>query len=264
MNMTPENCEAVCLTSRLVIIYALGNYANSNPQEVPEWFGLLRGMYQVFNLATQMKDGVSEMFKPYLESSMVMIALEDLPVLQGEDFPGLAPFGEDTPLLDGSHDSDATDAEAISAYQTVIRILQLNINQTKTLCEAGTEPQAVFCWPIHVPQTFVDYLTERRPRALVIMAYFCTLWKRMEHLWWAKGNAEYELAKVKRMLSPEWHPYLEWPSSQIFDDPNMPVALQSPMPEIFETMSSTASDAAEESSSEPYWTYLGSSVGKQR
>jgi hypothetical protein len=59
-------------------------------------------------------------------------------------------------------------------------------------------------------------IEERCPQALVIVAVFCVLLKRIVHFWWIKGKAESLLMAVRRVLGGgEWVEWLEWSAYEV-------------------------------------------------
>lgn len=59
---------------------------------------------------------------------------------------------------------------------------------------------------------------ERCPQALVPVAVYFILLKRLDDFWWIKGKAENLLAAVKHelhSLGGEWSRWLEWPVGEV-------------------------------------------------
>ena len=74
-------------------------------------------------------------------------------------------------------------------------------------------------WTTIVPPRFCEMVDERCPQALVLVAVYCVLLKRIERLWWIKGKAENLLSAVKRELGARgWDEWLEWPLEEVEGD----------------------------------------------
>jgi len=69
---------------------------------------------------------------------------------------------------------------------------------------------AVFIWPGAVSQEFVDLLFERRPEALVLLAYFCVLLKRINSYWYFEGLGVGLLERVGEGLDSWGEGWREW------------------------------------------------------
>ena len=62
-----------------------------------------------------------------------------------------------------------------------------------------------------VSRRFVDLIDQCDPRALVIVACFFALTKRVDDVWWLKGVAKREVNGIFSLLPPDWWPKMEWP-----------------------------------------------------
>ena len=58
-------------------------------------------------------------------------------------------------------------------------------------------------------------------RALMILAHYCVLLKKIDHVWYLKGVGEELLENIRQSLSKEWRPRIKWaidqPVSQNFE-----------------------------------------------
>lgn len=78
------------------------------------------------------------------------------------------------------------------------------------------EPVAHFCrrlfaFPILIPHHFVILLSERRPRALVILAYFFAMMTHARSMWFVGNMAQSELRAIREYLPHRWREELRWP-----------------------------------------------------
>jgi hypothetical protein len=62
-----------------------------------------------------------------------------------------------------------------------------------------------------VPQAFIGFVAERRPRALVILAYLFALIKEHEDVWWLRGIPEREVYGINSIVPPQWERMMIWP-----------------------------------------------------
>jgi hypothetical protein len=66
-------------------------------------------------------------------------------------------------------------------------------------------------WPVQVPQRFVEMVAEKRPEALVVVAYYFVLMKEIEGFWFMNGCAKRLLGQVISQLGKRWIKHIEWP-----------------------------------------------------
>jgi len=90
-----------------------------------------------------------------------------------------------------------------------------------TVADNGIEPQAAtLSWPIVIPDAYIEMVRQRNPQALVLLAHYCLLLKRVDDRWWIEGKAEELLGKIARVLvaseeGAEWERWIEWPVREV-------------------------------------------------
>jgi hypothetical protein len=90
-----------------------------------------------------------------------------------------------------------------------------------TVADNGIEPQAAtLSWPIVIPDAYIEMVRQRNPQALVLLAHYCLLLKRVDERWWIEGKAEELLGKIARVLvaseqGAEWERWIEWPVREV-------------------------------------------------
>lgn len=68
----------------------------------------------------------------------------------------------------------------------------------------------VVSWCSYIDKEFTDCATQRRPRAIIIMAYYLVFIKIIKGLWWL-NFADRDITRIVKSLGPRWLPYLEIP-----------------------------------------------------
>ncbi|KAH8175279.1 fungal zn(2)-Cys(6) binuclear cluster domain-containing protein [Sarocladium implicatum] len=72
-----------------------------------------------------------------------------------------------------------------------------------------------------VPGRFVELARLRRPRTLVILAYYAIFFKLIPVVWWTEGIGQRTLRDICKHLGPDWHHLLRAPMMAIHvDEPN--------------------------------------------
>ncbi|KAK0493559.1 hypothetical protein EDD18DRAFT_1289188 [Armillaria luteobubalina] len=106
------------------------------------------------------------------------------------------------------------DVSVYDAYKESIRILEMSwIASYQSWSASGL-------WWALAPNRFFRLLAEEKPRALIILAHYCVMMKRMaqEGPWWAKKQWGIEAVKILSGLDARWTPLLGWLSSQLDED----------------------------------------------
>lgn len=76
---------------------------------------------------------------------------------------------------------------------------------------AKPEKPRILGFPATVSRRFIQLIDERDPRALVIIACFFAMTRRVEDAWWLEGVARKEVLGILSLLDPEWWAVMEWP-----------------------------------------------------
>jgi hypothetical protein len=76
-------------------------------------------------------------------------------------------------------------------------------------------PHAISGWHVMLPQEFGDVLKDRRPEALVILAYYGVLLHRARRYWICGGNGALMVGAIARQLGAEWAGVMRWPMEVI-------------------------------------------------
>jgi hypothetical protein len=74
---------------------------------------------------------------------------------------------------------------------------------------------SVYVWPGCVSSDFIDLVMRRCPEALVILAYYCALVKKVDFCWYFEGTADAMLGAIRRELGEEWWPWIRWAVEQL-------------------------------------------------
>lgn len=62
----------------------------------------------------------------------------------------------------------------------------------------------LLCLGIMVPEQFLDFIDERRPRALAMLALYCSTAASLDYHWMFHGMAERGVKGLQTLLPPEW------------------------------------------------------------
>ncbi|TVY51462.1 Sterol uptake control protein 2 [Lachnellula cervina] len=68
----------------------------------------------------------------------------------------------------------------------------------------------IYLWPSKVSKEYISLMHKRRPEALVILAHYALLVKRMNMLWYLRGVGAKLLVAINDELAEQYKPYVEW------------------------------------------------------
>jgi hypothetical protein len=73
-------------------------------------------------------------------------------------------------------------------------------------------------WVVKLPHVFKELLVERRPIALIILAYWAVLTSINPRPWHLRGLAEVLIARIDTILGDEWAEFLRWPKDRVIEN----------------------------------------------
>lgn len=116
-------------------------------------------------------------------------------------------------LLQRLRSSDLDQAVA-DMYCETVNILQYLLDSSQS---SASERRigVVQEWLVRVPYEYLTYLRQRRPEAIVILAYYAVLLHRARH-YWAVGDAgRFLIQEVRSHLGDYWTDWLAWPQQAL-------------------------------------------------
>ncbi|KAI5457252.1 hypothetical protein BGZ63DRAFT_417012 [Mariannaea sp. PMI_226] len=109
---------------------------------------------------------------------------------------------------------DDMDYEEVETYHETLKYLgSLYMNLRK-----GFTPVMalrVITWFTFLPRRFVELCRQRRPRALVVVAYYAAFLKLIRSIWWLEGVGQRSLLDLCNFLNPTWEHLLHVPRAAI-------------------------------------------------
>ncbi|KAH3371710.1 hypothetical protein KXV52_001226 [Aspergillus fumigatus] len=117
-------------------------------------------------------------------------------------------------------ESSPLDSNIKDIYRQAIEYLQKAINASHTHPSKLSTIGPILSWPVIIPDQYIDFLSERRPQALVILSYFGALLHLHRDMWTFGDGGLYIISSVKGYLGPSWADWLRWPN-QVMDEPSI-------------------------------------------
>ncbi|KAH8818884.1 hypothetical protein DL96DRAFT_1715162 [Flagelloscypha sp. PMI_526] len=115
------------------------------------------------------------------------------------------------------------DPPTLAAYETALfSFIHYSWN---VFMEPYIQTFVIFGFICSVPDEFFKLFLERRPRALILVAHYCTIIGQFDGVWWYSWErCRHDLQCILSLLDPEWLPCMEYPlnvmalKDQCFDD----------------------------------------------
>ncbi|CUS10031.1 unnamed protein product [Tuber aestivum] len=214
-----QNGDAIFAASTMIAVHGIAcQVSPSESNHVPRvvnWIPLLKGVYAILQewgervsqgeLGPVIHQGATKPIEDgdflTLPASLLDLALETPPT---------------SSVAHDSDDGEVVDAVAAKVYRDVLGLLRVVWNHFWT---TGHSIATSIQFLVLLPEEYIHYLRQDRPRALVIFCYFlCTL-KKLDGYWWIKGSAQETFVKMERKLNIRWRErWLKWPKGIIMGD----------------------------------------------
>ncbi|KAJ2994963.1 hypothetical protein NUW58_g1408 [Xylaria curta] len=75
--------------------------------------------------------------------------------------------------------------------------------------------RSALMWLVKVPDPFIKLLKSHDSEALCVLAFFCVLLRRLEHLWWIEGWAFHLIERIYTTLDERYRPWIRWPLEEV-------------------------------------------------
>ncbi|OQE25200.1 hypothetical protein PENSTE_c006G03065 [Penicillium steckii] len=203
--------EAVCLNAVLISLYTL--FLRSEPSTEPYqppmlWLSMAHG------IRTIMKSVIHQLVR---NSSRICPLIFAQPTLWGKEqsclYEGpLKPFHF---LLEYRLDEEDMDEKDKEAYTGAVEYLERLYIAMET-----REPEFIIRkmfsgFPPVVSRDFIQLVSEKRPRALAILARLFAIGKTVENIWWLRGIPEKEIIGINGIMPFSWKWTMDWPLSLV-------------------------------------------------
>ncbi|KAJ5917415.1 hypothetical protein N7466_010969 [Penicillium verhagenii] len=76
-------------------------------------------------------------------------------------------------------------------------------------------------WCVRLDDAFFDLIFEKHPGALILLAHYCVIMKRMEACWYFGGRPAKLIAAIVSVLDERWYPYLKQAVDQVMGSGNI-------------------------------------------
>ncbi|RFU35493.1 hypothetical protein B7463_g857, partial [Scytalidium lignicola] len=210
-NLSKDNCDAVLVFSYLLVICSFASekqdealfLVDQNSMEVlPSWLHLLRTGCST----------LCDVWDCLASGPVRTLALAwDLPITPSANH-------DTTELVDyllsaASQEScEETWSDSVCRiYNEAATELAPALSHAHLLGDSFTTWDALRTWPIRVSDEYMDLLVDGHTGALILLAHYCILLKKVEENWYFEGRATRLLSTILSRLDKRLHPYIQWP-----------------------------------------------------
>lgn len=204
-DLNSKSADAVCLNSILLSVIALKLLPEESIKHYTppiQWLQMAHAISTVVN--------ASEPFLP-AKSTMRKIIADNEPDFKDKrnifEFEHIPPFRAILEFPENPYpdkEESLTYNLAVSYMAAIYRGIQ-NSDPQRQIARRITSTAPV------LPKLFVELVEQRRPKALVILAYIMSMIKYVEDYWFFRGTAEHEVYGIQSILPSEWQWAMEWP-----------------------------------------------------
>lgn len=200
-NITPSNCRAMFAFSSIaaILAFAFAHTTGAQPlpliDEIVQIFSLLRGIHEVIQAASEWFEKIADLLPPKIECDPGSVPQE-----VRQNIAALLTLNADVQRTELSNDEQQACEHAIA---------ELLVSFEKIYSQHG--PLMAFRWPVLLKPLYISLLKERRPMALVILAYYCVPMHTLGNRWWLKNWGYQLLETIYQLLDTSWRDSIRWP-----------------------------------------------------
>ncbi|KAI9744143.1 MAG: hypothetical protein M1818_002295 [Claussenomyces sp. TS43310] len=209
-DINPDNAEAVCIAT---ILIALPPFILLQSTAVEEYAPPL----QIFHLLAGNKPLFRQALPLVPRTSKVLYVITTKPNIH--DFE--QEIRRDIHRQVFSHLSqwrapgEVVDPDSLAAYNYMLNFVGCILNALENGVDVLQIRRMLYSLPTLTPSIYVERLQDRNPRALVILAYYFSLAKAVDGVWWMRGIAEREVLGIQTILPEHWQWAMAWPITKI-------------------------------------------------
>jgi len=188
---------ALIMSILLVVLYSLEVPTNEDDLIIIKWLIFYGGLKVVINMTSFPKVVMAGSVGPFFRRELTELKI-------GPIVPKI--------LVSMLQEVDIMDPDflVLEQYCKVLDALGILFASLK---QDGLGPPLyirVVTWCSYIEKEFRDCATQRRPRAMILMAYYLVFVKVVKGLWWL-DFADRDITRIVKSLGPRWMPYLEVP-----------------------------------------------------
>ncbi|KAI1138993.1 hypothetical protein F5Y05DRAFT_383246 [Hypoxylon sp. FL0543] len=203
-----QNADYVCFTSIRILAHsiALVQTLTVDPWEPPiQWLYMGRGAGQILDMARKLISPESDTkIKTFARSPPDMSDPKELIYLDHSSLDWLLEPPAGAGSLTAQEDRELDDENVKSIYGKALSYICSIEKGIENKEKDFAIVRRFGGFAVWVPVEFTRFVEERRPRAMVIFAYFMSKWLNYDHLWMIGKAGEMQLRGIYKVLPIEW------------------------------------------------------------
>lgn len=205
---SPKLLDYICFTALRIVAHSLAlvQTLSLDPWEPPlQWLYLGNGAGSVFNKASnELKAEHKSIIGKFVNHPPVMREAKDTILTNFSSLAWLLDHPSHPSSIEAQTDQELNDKGVRTVYEQALGYICSVLNAIDR-----KEPQAAIArrlggFAVWVPIEFSKFIEERRPRALVILAHFMSLWIDFEDVWLIGKAGEWQIRCIYKNLPVEW------------------------------------------------------------
>ena len=213
-DMRPENADAACISTLIIAnqIFRVDEYPIYEPYKPPlQWLKLASQTKRVLQVALPLMKGEG------LTGTIVQRSEQMYPGKTIDYAPNRQHFSK---LMDWEAFPEPDfNLETQLAYEKTLNYIGSIYIAIKNGEPSGVLSRRFFAFGPMLEIRYLEFLEQRRPRSLVLLAHLFAMSKVIDDIWLFKGAAERHVYGVQTILPPSWQWAMEWPLN-VLTSPN--------------------------------------------
>jgi hypothetical protein len=202
----PESCPAVMLFSSMLALHVLADRSQTHSQSSAEY---LDGFLNCLNLMRSVRKVVITDWHPLIRGSDLKSLFDVTQPTQPYNIPPQCRSLENLPR---SADLGPT---SIAAYDAAIERLQWTYAIADVPNTTHSTIRWLLAWPVQLNDDYSKSLNERRPEALIILAYYGVLLHSYRESWAVGDSGAVVVKAINEQVGGYWVEWMKWPLEMV-------------------------------------------------
>jgi Fungal specific transcription factor domain len=202
-NVGASNCGAIMIFASLLALHVLADPSRRRGLNFSEYLDHFLGC---INLMRGVRHVVISDWWRYLSESELKPLLQVRDLEQPYDIPD-----ECRELAQLTRNVNLSTA-SIKAYDAAIERLQWNLAVSGVPMQSHSTIRWVLAWPAQLKDDYIELLHERRPEALIILAYYGALLHFYRESWAVGDAGAFLIRSINAHTGAYWGRWMAWPN----------------------------------------------------
>ncbi|KAI0408195.1 hypothetical protein F4802DRAFT_605200 [Xylaria palmicola] len=205
---SPKLLDYICFTALRIVAHSLAlvQTLSLEPWEPPlQWLYMGHGAGVVFHkAASELRNEHHSIIRKFVNSPPILRDPKDTILCDHSPLAWLLDHPSHPSTIEAQTDQELNDEGVRTVYEqalaytcSVLRAIERKEPQVAIARRLGG-------FAVWVPIEFSKFIEQRRPRALVILAHFMSIWLDLEDIWLFGRAGEWQIRCIHKILPVEW------------------------------------------------------------